>query len=258
MEFEKTRARSVVTAAAAASVAAMGFCNSAHASVVIQEVYGDAGFAAGSTYSNNYITLYNAGTTAVNINGYLVETGSQTGIPSTAFPTIVYDTAPLAANGYFLIEGRTAGTNPGVSTFPTPNEFATADITAAPTQNYFSPSFSQGKIALFDAAGTLQDYVGYGGDAVATATASGVTFPAFEGTGPAGGSGSGIFTGTNALTRTFFTDALTTGPDTTTENNATDFVNDAPNPRTSAVPEPASLGLIAAGGGLLVARRRRR
>ncbi len=258
MEHEKTRNRAVLTAAAAASAAAMGFCNSAHASVVIQEVYGDAGFAAGSTYSNNYVTLYNAGPTAVNINGYLIETGSATGIPSTAFPTIVYDTAPLAPNGYFLIEGRTAGTNPGVATFPTPNEFATADITTTPTQNYFSPSFSQGKIGLFDAAGTLQDYIGYGGDMVATATTTGVTFPAYEGTGPAGGSASGIFTGTNALTRTFFGDALTTGPDTSTENNGTDFVTDTPNPRTSAVPEPASLGVIAVGGGLLVARRRRR
>ena len=258
MELDKIRARAVMTAAAAAAVAATGFCNSAHATVVIQEVYGDAGFAATTTYSNNYVTLYNAGTSAVTINGYLIETGSATGVPSTSFPTIVYDTAPLAPGGYFLIEGRTAGTFPGVATFPTPNEMATADITTTPTQNYFSPSFSQGKIALYDASGTLQDFVGYGGDAAATNTTTTMTFPAYEGTGPAGGAASGVFTGTNALTRTFFADAVLTGPDTTTESNGTDFVSDAPNPRSTPVPEPTSLGVIAAGGGLLVARRRRR
>ena len=238
----------------AAVAAATSFCSSAKAAVVIQEIYGDGGFAATGTYSNDYVVLYNAGTSAVNINGYQLETGGTSSALGTTYPTYVYDSTPLAAGQHYLVEGRTSGTFPGVSTLPTPDTYATVD--AGTTQNYLYPSYSQGKIGLTDSSGNLLDYIGYGGDAANAAASD----PAYEGSGPAGGTASAQFTGTNALTRTNFLDAVADGSDTATENNGADFVVDAPNPQntaSSSVPEPASLGILVSGGALLVARRRK-
>ena len=246
-----TTQNKIALAAAVAATAAAGFSTSARASVVIQEVYADGGYSAGFTFSNDYVDLYNAGSTPVNINGYTIESGGYSAALGTSAPVVVTDSVPLAAGAYFLIEGRTAGTNPGVSTFPQPNELATQNASLGG----FYPSYSAGKIGLFDQTGALQDFVGYG-DNTAVGSA-----PAFEGTGPAANFTSyPVFSGTNAITRTVFTDATATGPDTSTENNASDFVIDSPNPQTTAttaVPEPTALGIVAAGGAMLVARRRR-
>ena len=246
---DKTRAK---VAVATAALAAFGYCNSAHATVVIQEIYGDGGFAAGNTFANDYVDLFNAGTAAVNISGYTIETGGYSTALGTSAPVAIVDATLLAPGAYFLIEGRTAGTFPSASTaFPTPNEMATQNASLGGLY----PSYSAGKVALFDATGALQDYVGFG-DNTAVGTA-----PAFEGSGPAANFTSfPVFSGTNALTRTTFTDATATGPDVGTESNANDFVIDNPNPQVtaSAVPEPTSLGFIAVGGAILVARRRRR
>ena len=250
---------------AGAALAAVGFCNSARATVVIQEIYGDGGFAAGTTYQNDYVQLYNNSSVPVSVAGYSLEYGSYSqplgGFTATtnAFDIITLTgTAPIAAGGYYLIELPVNGTNTS-QPFPAANQVATNSASA------FKPSYYDAKVGLVDTTGTLIDYVGYGTDLSASASAgvnAGMTYPAYEGTGGAAGpsgSTSPTFTGTNAITRVVFTDDTTTTGDTTTENNLTDFVTDAPNPiAATSVPEPVSIGVVAAGGAMMIARRRNR
>ena len=264
------RATAVMSAAA---MAAAGFCNSARGSVVIQEIYADGGFSSTTTYQNDYVELYNNNTMAVSLAGYSLEYGGYTqplGGTSTAanaFDIITLtNTNPVAAGGYYLIElppGLT-GTKtafPGVAAFPTPNQANTNSASA------FEPSYFDAKIGLVNTSGVLVDYVGYGTDQSASATVgvnSGMTYPAYAGAGPANNqtnpsSTSAVFTGTNALTRISFADDTTATGDTATENNAADFQSDTPDPMgVAAAPEPTSLGFVAVGGAMLIARRRSR
>jgi hypothetical protein len=252
--MDKKRSQLVTKSLASAALAALGFCNSARATLVIQEVYGDGGFAAGNTFEYDYVDLYNAGTAPVSLAGYVLYTGSYSNALYTSEPVALTGTV-VAPGAYYLIEGHNAGTNPGTATFPTANQY---DTQAASSGGLY-PSYSAGKIALFDGT-TLEDYVGYGDDESAAAEGTFPALPAFEGTGPAANFTSfPFFSGTNAMTRTVFTDATADGPDTGTENNATDFVSDTPNPQvTAVVPEPATLGLMAVGGAMMIARRRRK
>ena len=47
-------------------------------SIVISQVYGGGG-NSGATYKNDFIELYNPGTTAVDVTGWTVQYGSATG-----------------------------------------------------------------------------------------------------------------------------------------------------------------------------------
>ena len=58
------RSAQVSASLAAAALAAIGFCNSAHGALVIQQIYGDAGFDSFATYQNDYVDLYNSGTSS--------------------------------------------------------------------------------------------------------------------------------------------------------------------------------------------------
>lgn len=219
-----------------AAVAAFGtvsaLVNDVHAAVVINEIYGGGGFAVNGTlpasaFNRDFVELFNNGTEAVNISGYVFRYGSaaSTSVGPTLVGTLggtIADGTILPVGGSFLIAGGSA-TNTNGATLPVINLSTAVDL-----------SGTSGRVALFASTSATEaiDFVGYG---------SATAFETAPATGFAGTNASGV----TSLNRTGGLD---------TNNNLTDFTFAAPTP---PVPEPASLGLAAAAGALLIGRRRR-
>jgi len=173
--------------------------------VVISQVYGGGG-NAGATYKNDFIELFNRGTTNVNLNGWSVQ------YTSAAGPTWTNSTAltnvTLAPGQYYLIQEAT-GTG-GTTDLPNPD--ATGSI---------SISSSAGKVALVNSTAFLTgncptnsailDFVGFGS-----------TADCYEGTGAAPGTDNTI-----AVLRA--SDGCID-----TDHNDDDFITGPPNPRNSS------------------------
>ena len=180
--------------------------------VVISEVYGGGG-NSGATYTNDFIELYNNGTTAVDLSTWSVQYASSTGgsYQVTALQ------GSLAAKSYYLVQEAkgTGGTTP----LPTPNVSGTIAMAGG-----------AGKVALVrnqtalscgtdcDGAASVVDFVGYG-----SATTD------FAGTGP-----------TATISATTSAQRVIT-PFTNTGNNAGDFIVAAPAPESSPSTEPPPL-----------------
>ena len=172
--------------------------------VVISQVYGGGG-NSGATYKNDFIELYNRGTSAVNLNGWSVQYASATGTTWAATPLTNFTLAP---GQYYLVQ-QAKGSG-GTVDLPTPDAIGTLAM-----------SGSNGKVALVSATTPLSgtcatgttviDFVGYG----STANCS-------EGSGP-----------TASTTNT--TGVLRASNGCTDNNdNKTDFATAAPSPRNSA------------------------
>jgi VCBS repeat-containing protein len=180
--------------------------------VVISQIYGGAGCgtAGCSTYTNDYIELYNRSANTVNITGWSVQYASATG---TSWQTTTLS-GSIAPGQYYLVqEGGNAN---GVSPLPTPN--ATGGI---------AMGAAAGKVALVNnstalsattgcpIASPIVDFVGYG----STANCSEGSAPA-----PAPSTTTAIFRAGNGATDT--------------DNNGADFATGAPNPRNTPPPNP--------------------
>lgn len=138
-------------------LAALAAAPSLHAQVVISQVYGGGG-ASGAPYTHDFIELFNAGDTPVDLDGLQVAYASATGNAwnnRTLLPAVT-----LQPGQYFLVQQASGGSN-GVA-LPAPD--ATGNISMAA---------ANGKVALI--AGTSQipndvcpsgpeilDLVGYG------------------------------------------------------------------------------------------------
>src|SRR5882672_8991064 len=100
--------------------------------VKISQVYGGGG-NAGATYKNDFIELYNAGTSGVSLNGWSVQYVSATGTGTWSVTTL--SNVTLAAGQYYLIqEAVGAG---GTTNLPTPDATGTIAMSA-----------TSGKVAL--------------------------------------------------------------------------------------------------------------
>ncbi len=173
--------------------------------VVISQVYGGGG-NTGSTYRNDFIELFNAGTASVSLAGWSVQYASTTGSTWAVTPLA---TVALAPGQYYLVqEALGAG---GTTSLPTPDSTGTIALGA-----------TGGKVALLSTTTALTsatptdarivDLVGFG--------AAG----AFEGSGPTAAPAN-----PTAVLR------LADGC-TDTDNNAADFVVGVPTPRNRATP----------------------
>ena len=168
----------------------------------ISQVYGGGG-NSGATYTNDFIELFNAGTTSVDLSGWSVQYASSTG---TSWQVTALSGSIGPGEYYLVQEAQGSG---GTTPLPTPDATGTIAM-----------SGSNGKVALADSATALSggcptgliDMVGYG------------SADCYEGSGAAPG-----LSNTTAALRN-------AGGCTDTDDNAADFTAGAPTPRNSASP----------------------
>jgi len=150
--------------AASAIVAVLSAAGSANAALYISQIYGGGGAtSAAPLYSNDWIQLYNDGSSEISLSGYSLQYASATN--TTTFALAHSLSGTIAANSYFLIqEGRGTGLA-GTAADPVYNltlgTFAGLNLSA-----------TAGKLALFNTTATgastmaatsnLIDLVGYG------------------------------------------------------------------------------------------------
>jgi hypothetical protein len=176
--------------------------------LVVSQVYGGGG-NAGAPYANDYVELFNSGTTPVSVAGWSVQYATAAGTSWSATPL----TGTVQPGGYHLVQlaGGTVG-----SALPTPDATGTTNLSA-----------TSGKIALVrdtaeltcgatpgscSAVALVEDLIGFG------------TAGDYEGSGPAP-----TLSSTSA--------ALRGGSGCSdTDANAADFTAEAPAPRSSASP----------------------
>lgn len=171
--------------------------------VVISQVYGGGG-NSGAKYKNDFIELFNRGSTAVDISGWSVQYASAAGTSWQV--TKLSGNTVLQPGQYFLVQ-EAVGTG-GTDDLPTPDTTGTLAL-----------SGTTGKVALV--AGTA---------ALAGGSPAVGSFADLIGFGTAG-----YFEGTVAPTLSNTTAALrAAGGCTDTDNNGADFSTGAPAPRNRA------------------------
>ncbi|MFF7588431.1 lamin tail domain-containing protein [Kitasatospora purpeofusca] len=206
---DRVRLRALAVASAATVVAALtalpaGTAQAVSPDLVISQVYGGGG-NSGAPYANDFVELYNRGTTPVSVTGWTVQYASAAGSSWTR--TTLSGT--VAPGKHYLVQ-EAAGAGSGAA-LPTPDATGTIAMGA-----------NAGKIALVTNSTALtcatgcagqpgvKDFVGYG------TTAS-----------SAEGSPTGNLANTTAAVRAG-------GGATDTDDNAADFAVTAPTPRNSA------------------------
>jgi uncharacterized protein len=173
--------------------------------IVISQVYGGGG-NSGSTYTHDFIELFNRGTTVVDLTGWSVQYASAAGTSWQA--TTLSGT--LQPGQYYLVQQAqgAAGTTP----LPTPD--ATGSIAMSATA---------GKVALVNNSTALSGSCP-SGDHIADFVGYGTTANCFEGSGP-----------TPATSNT--TAAIRSeGGCIETDDNAADFATGVPTPRNTNSP----------------------
>jgi predicted extracellular nuclease len=171
--------------------------------VVISQVYGGGG-NSGATFKNDFIELFNRGTSAVSVAGWSVQYASSAGITWQ----VTSLSGSIAPGQYYLVqEAPGAG---GTTNLPTPDASGAIPMSA-----------TAGKVALVNTTTALTgacptgasiiDFVGFG-----------TTASCFEGAGPTPAPSN-----INAVLRA-------AAGCTETDNNAGDFAAGAPNPRNTS------------------------
>jgi predicted extracellular nuclease len=100
--------------------------------VVISEVYGGGG-NSGAPFTNDFIELYNSGTTPINLSGWSVQYGSATNL--TTWSGVTPLSGSIAPGAYFMVQEASGGSIGS----PLPS----ADVTGS-----INLSATNGKVAL--------------------------------------------------------------------------------------------------------------
>lgn len=178
------------------------------AQVVISQIYGGGG-NSNATYRNDFVELFNSGTSAVDLAGWSIQYASTTGSSWTNKTAL---SGTIQPGHYFLVQEASGGTN-GVL-------LPATDITTGT----INMSASAGKVALVNNSTTLP--------AVACPTGSGIVdFVGF-------GSGTNCFEGTGptATLSSILAAIRANAGCTDTNSNAADFAAATPTPRNSSTP----------------------
>ncbi len=177
--------------------------------IVISQLYGGGG-NSGATLKSDFIELFNAGTSAVDVSNWSVQYSSASGTSWQVTSLCAGGgTCTIAPGHYFLIQE--AQGSAGTADLPTPDSTGTISMsaTAAKVALVNNPTALSGACPL---GGSVIDFVGYG------------SAGCFE--GPAA---TGAPSNTTAELR------INSGC-TDTDNNSADFVTGAPNPRNGSGP----------------------
>ncbi|GAP13339.1 predicted extracellular nuclease [Longilinea arvoryzae] len=220
--------RIVLIAVLAAAFAFTGYpfqphaAQAAPANIVISQVYGGGG-NSGGIYTNDFVELYNRGSSSVSLAGWSIQYTSATGTGNFGANTGLLTplSGTLDPGHYFLIQ-EAAGSNIQLP-LPTPNITDSTPINMSGTGgkvalvNTTTPLGCNGSTTPCSAAAlaTLVDLVGW----------DGANF--YEGSGPAPAT-----TNSTAVLR-----KLDGAQDT--DNNSADFISGAPNPRNTLPPDAA-------------------
>ncbi|HKP18903.1 MAG TPA: lamin tail domain-containing protein [Gaiellaceae bacterium] len=203
------RIRLVVTSLTAALLLAVPLARGATSSLVVSQVYA-AGGNSGASFTNDFVELFNRGSSSVTLSGWTVQYASAAGTTWQVTPL----TGSIKAGGYFLVQLASGGA--AGSPLPTPDATGTTNMAA-----------SGGKVAVVhdtaalgcgatagscSAVPAVEDLLGYGG---ALDYEGGSPAPALGATTAAVRNGSGC---------------------TDTNNNSADFTVSPVSPRHSASP----------------------
>ena len=189
-----------VTSTGGSGSSANPFTVTSAGGLVISQVYGGGG-NSGATYTNDFIELYNAGSTSVDLSTYAVQYASATG-SSWSSTNLSGSVSP----GHYYLVQEAAG-SATVKALPTPE--ASGSINLSSASGKVALTKTQTLLTVSNPVGTspVVDFVGYG------------TANAYEGSG-------------DAPTLTASTAALRAGGGATdTNNNAADFTAATPTPR---------------------------
>ncbi len=166
--------------------------------IVISQIYGGGG-NQNATLKNDFVELYNRGTTTVSVAGWSVQYASTTG--TTWLVTNL--SGSIAPGKYYLVQ-EAAGAG-GTVNLPTPEATGTIGMSA-----------TGGKVALVNSTVALSG-----------ACPAAVDFIGYDGANCFEGAATAPLTNTSA--------AIRNGAGCTdTDNNSTDFTIAAPSPRNSA------------------------
>jgi predicted extracellular nuclease len=185
------------------SLALLAIAGGAQAQVVISQAYGGGG-NSGATYKNDFIEIFNAGTTSQDLTGWSVQYASTSG---GTWQVTNLTGVTLQAGQYYLVQ-EAAGSG-GTTNLPTPD--ATGSIAMSGTG--FKVALVASTTALTGSAPASSSYVDLLGAGTATY---------YEGSGAAPAPSN-----TTA-------DVRANGGCTDTNNNNADFSTGAPNPRNTA------------------------
>lgn len=194
--------------------------------VVISQVYGGGG-NSGAQYQNDFIELFNRGTSTVSLSGWSLQYGSTSGIvgPTTSAYQITPLSGSIAPGQYILVQeapGSSCSGLPCGSPLPTP------DITDSTP---ISMASGGAKVALVNSTTPLNCDGPAGGTCSAAALATIVDFVGWDGANWYEGSGAAPTTSNTTA------DFRLNGGCTDTDNNKADFGPAvAPGPRNSASP----------------------
>ena len=173
--------------------------------IVISQIYGGGG-NSGSVYKNDFIELFNRGTSNVSLSGYSVQYTSANG---TTWTVTNLTNVTLAPGQYYLIQ-EAAGTG-GTTNLPTPDAIGTLAM-GGPAGKVALVS-SQTLLTVPCPSASIVDFVGYG-----------TTATCFEGSGPTPAPSN-----SNSVIRA-------SGGCIDANNNAADFSAAIANPRNMASP----------------------
>ncbi len=189
--------------------------------IVISQFYGSGG-SAGAVYKNDYVELFNRGTTSASLNGWSIQYASVSG---TNWLLTTLPNATLAPGQYYLIQMASNGAIGA--------DLPTADFIAPPTTaEGFIPNLSgsTGKLALSNLGVKLPAQTCPSDPSIVDLVGYGPTVTCFE------------TTATPVLTLT--TAAIRNGNGCVdTDNNSLDFSIGVPAPRnTASAPSPCTGG----------------
>ena len=137
----------------------------ARAAVVISQIYGGGG-NTGSTYTNDFIELFNAGAFSQSLNGWSVQYAAAA---NTTWSTTPLPDFQLQPGQYFLVAEASGGG--GMTALPTPDVSGTLNLSATTGK----VALSSGTAALSGSCpndASIRDLVGYGAAATCFETAA--------------------------------------------------------------------------------------